>query len=74
MSFTVNLSSVSYTHLDVYKRQVDGKGDIGKDSILQITHDMCKTADKKLYVIDMNNPNTSSKYNTFINSLSLINI
>lgn len=47
---------------------VDGKGDIGKDSILQITHDMCKTADKKLYVIDMNNPNTSSKYNPFINS------
>ena len=46
---------------------VDGKGDTGKDSILQITRDMCKTADKRLYVIDMNNPNTSDKYNPFVN-------
>ncbi len=42
---------------------VDGKGDIGKDSLL----DICKQlkGNKKLYVVDLNNPEQSHKYNPF---------
>lgn len=46
---------------------VDGKGDNGKDSILQITKDICSKNNKKLFIIDMNSPETSDKYNPFLN-------
>lgn len=46
---------------------VDGKGDTSKESILQITKDICDKNNKKLYVINMNSPNTSDKYNPFNN-------
>ena len=42
---------------------VDGKGDEGNDSILEIVKMMKK--DRKLYVINMNDPKNSDKYNPF---------
>lgn len=46
---------------------VDGKGDIGENSILDIIHKMNSQYGykKKVYVIDMNNPQNSYKYNPF---------
>lgn len=46
---------------------VDGKGDTNKDSIIDIVNQMNKKhgSKRKLYIIDMNNPNTSDKYNPF---------
>ena len=44
---------------------VDGKGDTGKSSILEITTEFCKKHNRPLYVIDMNSPSKSSKYNPF---------
>lgn len=44
---------------------IDGKGDVGKNSILEITKGVCGEHGKKLYVIDMNNPSASDKYNPF---------
>jgi len=46
---------------------VDGKGDIGKGSILDITEQLAK-GKKKIYKIDLNNPNKSDKYNPFKNA------
>jgi len=45
---------------------VDGKGDIGADSLLDITTRL--GADKKVYIIDLNNPDTCDKYNPFQNT------
>ena len=46
---------------------VDGKGDIGNGSILDITTKLSK-GKKKVYVINMNNPSKSDKYNPFKNA------
>ena len=46
---------------------LDGKGDIGADSLLDITKRL--SAEKRqIYVIDLNNPETSDKYNPFQNT------
>ena len=45
---------------------LDGKGDLGKDSLLYITKKFC--ANRKKYIIDFNNPYTSDKYNPFKNA------
>ena len=42
---------------------VDGKGDIGKGSILEFVSAFCKKHNRQLYVIDMNDPSHSAKYN-----------
>jgi len=42
---------------------VDGKGDLGANSIIDIIHKM--KGNKKVYVVDINNPATSDKYNPF---------
>ena len=42
---------------------IDGKGDTGKGSILEIVEDM--RGDKPLYVIDLNRPETCGRYNPF---------
>lgn len=42
---------------------VDGKGDIGKGSILEFVKAFCKKHNRPLYVIDMNDPAHSAKYN-----------
>jgi len=42
---------------------VDGKGDTNQNSLLDIVKKFKK--DKKVYVIDLNNPKTSDKYNPF---------
>lgn len=45
---------------------IDGKGDMGNGSILEITKQFCK--DKKLYVVSLSNPEFSDKYNPFKNA------
>jgi len=45
---------------------IDGKGDTGKGSLLEITKEFCK--DRKLYVVNLNEPQTSDKYNPFKNT------
>jgi len=45
---------------------LDGKGDLGQGSMLDIVQQL--KGDKKLYIIDMNNPDTSTKYNPFQNT------
>ena len=45
---------------------VDGKGDIGENSLLDITQKL--GANKKIYVINLNDPDNSDKYNPFKNS------
>ena len=47
---------------------IDGKGDTGAGSILEITTELAKKHNKKLYVINMNDPYNSDKYNPFRNS------
>lgn len=44
---------------------VDGKGDTGKDSMLEITKKLCNKYNRNLIVINMNNPTESVKYNPF---------
>ena len=44
---------------------VDGKGDTGTGSILEITRMLCKENNRKLIVIDMNNVEESEHYNPF---------
>lgn len=46
---------------------VDGKGDMGKGSILEITKQFCKDK-KKLYIVSLSNPELSVKYNPFRNA------
>ena len=45
---------------------VDGKGDIGAGSLLDITQKLGTS--KKIYVINLNNPEKSDKYNPFKNA------
>jgi len=45
---------------------IDGKGDIGKNSLLDITKKLGQ--DKKIYVINLNDPQNSDKYNPFRNA------
>lgn len=46
---------------------VDGKGDVEENSMLDITKKLCEKYHRKLYVINMNDPAESNKYNPFIN-------
>jgi len=45
---------------------VDGKGDTDKGSILEITKTLCPN--RKIYVINLNEPSVSDKYNPFKNT------
>lgn len=47
---------------------VDGKGDGGSGSIMDITRKLAISSGKKLYVINLNDPKNSDKYNPFCNS------
>jgi len=47
---------------------VDGKGDIGKGSILDICQQLCVQTMKSLYVVNLSNPELSTKYNPFRNA------
>ena len=47
---------------------VDGKGDTDKGSLLEITKDLCQG--RKIYVINLNEPDKSDKYNPFKNTSS----
>jgi type IV secretory pathway TraG/TraD family ATPase VirD4 len=49
---------------------LDGKGDLGKGSMLDIVKQI--NQNQKLYIIDMNNPETSTKYNPFQNTNATI--
>ena len=44
---------------------IDGKGDIGDGSILDITTKMCSESGKKLYVINLSDVEQSDQYNPF---------
>jgi len=46
---------------------LDGKGDLGKGSMLDTIQKMNRGR-KKMYIIDMNNPQRSTKYNPFQNT------
>jgi type IV secretory pathway TraG/TraD family ATPase VirD4 len=46
---------------------VDGKGDIDDGSLLYITKQFADKYHKKLYIVDLNNPEQSIKYNPFMN-------
>lgn len=46
---------------------VDGKGDMGNGSLLEITRRFCK-GKKKLYVVSLAEPEKSAKYNPFKNA------
>lgn len=45
---------------------IDGKGDEGQESLLEITKLFCKTYNRKLYIVSMNDHEISNKYNPFI--------
>jgi len=45
---------------------IDGKGDVGKDSLLDIVRKLSNG--RKVYVIDLNHPESSDKYNPFQNT------
>ena len=45
---------------------IDGKGDVGTDSLLDIVRKL--SGGRKAYVIDLNHPETSDKYNPFQNT------
>ena len=47
---------------------IDGKGDIGAGSILEITKQFCREYKKKLYIVNLSEPEQSSKYNPFANA------
>ena len=47
---------------------VDGKGDIGTGSMLEITRKFCTEQKRKLYVINLSEPEQSDKYNPFRNA------
>ncbi|MCL2718718.1 MAG: type IV secretion system DNA-binding domain-containing protein [Lachnospiraceae bacterium] len=49
---------------------VDGKGDTDSDSLLEITKKMGFSKKRKIYVINLNDPKTSDKYNPFKNTSS----
>lgn len=45
---------------------VDGKGDEGDTSLLEIAKKFCRQYNRKLYIVSMNTPEISCKYNPFI--------
>ncbi len=49
---------------------IDGKGDTGKGSILDIINTLNQHKSKKVYVINLNNLNQSDRYNPFKNASS----
>jgi DNA helicase HerA-like ATPase len=49
---------------------IDGKGDTGKDSLLDVVQTLGES--RKVYVIDLNRPATSDKYNPFCNTSSTV--
>lgn len=49
---------------------IDGKGDTGKDSLLDVVKTLGR--EKKVYVIDLNRPQSSDKYNPFCNTSSTV--
>lgn len=49
---------------------LDGKGDIGEDSILDIVSKL--KGNRKLYVVDMNTPETSDQYNPFFETSATV--
>lgn len=49
---------------------LDGKGDIGDNSLLDIVNKL--KSNRKLYLIDLNNPKKSDKYNPFQNANATI--
>jgi type IV secretory pathway TraG/TraD family ATPase VirD4 len=51
---------------------VDGKGDIGAGSMMDIVKRFSEKYNKKLYIIDINNPESSTKYNPFVNATETI--
>ena len=51
---------------------VDGKGDTGKGSILDILTQLNKQYHKKIYCINLTNPSLSDKYNPFFNTLPTV--
>ena len=44
---------------------VDGKGDMGQGSILEVTRQFCRANNRKLYVVSLASPSQSDKYNPF---------
>jgi type IV secretory pathway TraG/TraD family ATPase VirD4 len=51
---------------------VDGKGDTGNGSLLDITTEMCRKHKRPLHVINMNDPANSAKYNPFYNATETV--
>lgn len=47
---------------------VDGKGDIGEGSLLEITQQFCSKYGRKLYVVNLSDPANSCTYNPFGNA------
>jgi len=47
---------------------IDGKGDAGKGSILDIVEKLNKKGKKKIYIINLSDPKNSHKYNPFQNA------
>jgi len=47
---------------------VDGKGDINSDSILAVTKQFAKETNRKTYVINLTDPESSDRYNPFKNA------
>jgi len=47
---------------------VDGKGDTDVGSLLELTKELCFAKGRKIYVINLNNPYSSDKYNPFKNT------
>lgn len=45
---------------------IDGKGDDGDTSLLEITKKFCRQYNRKLYIVSINNPTDSNKYNPFV--------
>ena len=51
---------------------LDGKGDIGKGSLLESIHKLNHQGKKKVYVINLSEPEKSAKYNPFKNATPTI--
>ena len=49
---------------------VDGKGDMGEGSLLNIVHKLNHKQKKKVYVINLSDPENSDKYNPFLGASS----
>lgn len=67
---TVALSNYMYNCMkkDFPMLIVDGKGDTGKDSILDVLTQLNKYYHKKIYCINLTNPSISDTYNPFFNT------